>query len=100
MRKLTLLLLVLAGWLQYSLWLGKNGIEDYLRVENDVSAQEANNQQLKTRNDRLFAEINNLNSGLEAIEERARNELGMIKPGETYYRVVTENGKPQPSSSQ
>ncbi len=83
MGKLTLLLLVLLGWLQYSLWLGKNGIHDFVRVKEDVAAQEANNSTLKARNDQLFAEIDDLNGGQEAIEERARNELGMIKPGES-----------------
>ena len=90
MGKLTLLLLALLGWLQYSLWLGKNGIHDYVRVNEDVAAQQSNNAKLKARNDQLFAEIDDLNGGQEAIEERARNELGMIKPGETFYRVVDD----------
>lgn len=51
MGKLTLLLLVLLGWLQYSLWLGKNGVHDFVRVQNDVAAQEGNNGKLKARND-------------------------------------------------
>ncbi|MDU6434824.1 MAG: septum formation initiator family protein, partial [Pantoea sp.] len=51
MGKLTLLLLVLLGWLQYSLWLGKNGIHDYTRVNDDVAVQQANNAKLKARND-------------------------------------------------
>ncbi|WP_045139673.1 cell division protein FtsB [Pantoea agglomerans] len=91
--KLTLLLLVLLGWLQYSLWLGKNGIHDYTRVNDDVAVQQANNAKLKSRNDQLFAEIDDLNGGSEAIEERARNELGMIKPGETFYRLVPDQNK-------
>jgi len=93
MGKLTLLLLVLLGWLQYSLWLGKNGIHDYTRVNDDVAVQQANNAKLKSRNDQLFAEIDDLNGGSEAIEERARNELGMIKPGETFYRLVPDQNK-------
>ena len=93
MGKLTLLLLVLLGWLQYSLWLGKNGIHDYTRVNEDVATQQANNAKLKARNDQLFAEIDDLNGGSEAIEERARNELGMIKPGETFYRLVPDQNK-------
>ncbi len=93
MGKLTLLLLVLLGWLQYSLWLGKNGIHDYTRVDQDVAVQQASNAKLKMRNDRLFAEIDDLNGGSEAIEERARNALGMIKPGETFYRLVTDQNK-------
>lgn len=93
MGKLTLLLLVLLGWLQYSLWLGKNGIHDYVRVNDDVEVQKINNGKLKSRNDQLFAEIDDLTSGQEAIEERARNELGMIKPGETFYRLVPDQSK-------
>ncbi len=93
MGKLTLLLLVLLGWLQYSLWLGKNGIHDYTRVSDDVMVQQANNAKLKARNDQLFAEIDDLNGGSEAIEERARNELGMVKPGETFYRLVPDQNK-------
>ncbi|ARJ42606.1 cell division protein FtsB [Pantoea alhagi] len=93
MGKLTLLLLALLVWLQYSLWLGKNGIHDYTRVSDDVVVQQASNAKLKARNDQLFAEIDDLNGGLEAIEERARNELGMIKPGETFYRLVPDQNK-------
>lgn len=80
MGKLTLLLLVILGWLQYSLWLGKNGIHDYVQVSEDVAASEQVNAKLKARNEQLFAEIGDLNDGLEAIEERGRSELGMIKP--------------------
>ena len=60
MGKLTLLLLAILVWLQYSLWFGKNGIHDYTRVNNDVAAQQATNAKLKARNDQLFAEIEKL----------------------------------------
>ncbi|MBF1996418.1 cell division protein FtsB [Serratia symbiotica] len=93
MGKLTLLLLALLSWLQYSLWLGKNGIHDYVRVNEDIVVQRGNNAKLKARNDLLFAEIDDLNEGQEALEERARNELGMIKPGETFYRLVSDQYK-------
>ena len=93
MGKLTLLLLALLVWLQYSLWFGKNGIHDYSRVNDDVAAQQATNAKLKARNDQLFAEIDDLNGGQEAIEERARNELSMTKPGETFYRLVPDASK-------
>lgn len=93
MGKLTLLLLVLFIWLQYSLWLGKNGFRDFVRVKDDVVAQESNNNKLKARNDQLFAEIDDLDDGQEAIEERARNELGMIKLGESFYRLIPEQSK-------
>lgn len=93
MGKLTLLLLALLSWLQYSLWLGKNGIHDYVRVNEDIVAQRGNNAKLKARNNLLFAEIDDLNEDQEALEERARNELGMIKPGETFYRLVPDQYK-------
>ncbi len=92
MGKLTLLLLAILVWLQYSLWFGKNGIHDYTRVNNDVAAQQATNAKLKARNDRL-AEIDNLNGGQEALEERARNELSMTRPGETFYGLVPDASK-------
>ncbi len=77
-------------WLQYSLWFGKNGLYDYTRVNDDVTAQQATNAKLKARNDQLFAEIDDLNGGQEAIEERARNELSMTcpaKPSIVWYRM-------------
>lgn len=88
MSRLSILLLVILGWLQYSLWLGKNGIHTYTRIQQEVATQEASNAKLKSRNEQLFAEIDDLSSGLEAIEERARDELGMVKPGETFYRLL------------
>lgn len=93
MGKVTLILLVLLGWLQYSLWLGKNSIHDYVRVKDDVDIQQENNAKLKARNEQLFAEIDDLTSGQGAMEERARNELGMVKPGESFYRLVPEQSK-------
>jgi cell division protein FtsB len=100
MGKLTLLLLALLVWLQYSLWFGKNGLHDYSRVNDDVAAQQATNAKLKARNDQLFAEIDDLNGGQEAIEERARNELSMTKPGETFYRLVPDASKRNQGSAQ
>ena len=97
MGKLTLLLIAILAWLQYSLWLGKNGIHDYVKVKDDVAAQEIVNTRLKQRNEQLFAEIKDLNDGQDAIEERARSELGMLKPGESFYRMVKERNN-SPSS--
>lgn len=93
MSKLTLVLIALFGWLQYSLWLGKNGVHDYVRVQGDLLIQQENNAKLKSRNDLLFAEISDLNGGKEALEERARNELGMVKHGESFYRIIPEQTK-------
>lgn len=94
MGKLTLLLLALLIWTQYSLWFGKNGLQDYARLSKNIAEQQTENAALKTRNDQLFAEINDLDDGQEAIEERARHELTMIKPGETFYRLIPAGSPP------
>lgn len=78
----------------------QNGLHDYSRVSDDVAAQQATNAKLKARNDQLFAEIDDLNGGREAIEERARNELSMTKPGETFYRPVPDASKRNQGSAQ
>ena len=90
MRMLTLLLLAVLSWLQYDFWLGKNGMLDYLAVKDNVAVQQQANAQLVQRNQQMYFEINDLNRGQEAIEERARNELGMIRPDETFFRIVGE----------
>ena len=86
-------LLVLLGLLQYRLWFGKNSIPDYLNREQEVQAQAEQNATLAQRNALLEADINDLKIGLEAIEERARNELGLIKRGETFYRILPADSK-------
>ncbi len=88
LRILLLLLLVLLGWLQYRMWFGNGGEREVESLQQQVKQQERDNTGLQQRNDALAAEVEDLKSGEAAIEERARNELGMIKPGETFYRVV------------
>ncbi|CZF83778.1 Cell division protein FtsB [Grimontia celer] len=90
MRMLTVLLFVLFGWLQYHLWWGKNGVDDYLAVTAVADSVAQANDKLHQRNQQMYAEIADLKRGQEAIEERARNELGMIKPGETFFRIVSD----------
>jgi cell division protein FtsB len=80
-----MLLLVL---LQLKLWVGEGGMRDVWRLQDDIAEQAAENQHLQERNQALAAEVNDLKEGLEAIEERARRELGMIKEGETFFQVV------------
>ena len=85
------ILLVLAGLLgllQYRLWFGKNSIPDYLSKEQEVEKQSQQNANLVQRNALLKADISDLTIGMEAIEERARNELGLIKRGETFDRIL------------
>jgi len=83
----TLVLVVLIALLQYPLWLGKGG---WLRVwdyDRQLQAQREVNQKLEQRNAGLDAEVRDLKSGFEAIEERARFDLGMIKEGEIFVQV-------------
>ncbi|MBB3343382.1 MULTISPECIES: cell division protein FtsB [unclassified Luteimonas] len=85
-----LMLSVLLGWLQYRLWYGVGGTTQVEELRARVEAQARQNEGLQQRNDALAAEVADLKSGEAAIEERARGELGMIKPGETFYRVVDD----------
>ncbi len=94
MRVFAITLLLLFGWLQYHLWWGKNGIVDYRLVASEIAVQEQVNHNLQLRNQEMFAEIDDLRQGLDAIEERARHELGMVKEGETFFRVVGEEARP------
>ena len=84
---LLLLLLLLIG-LQWKLWWGQGGMGEARALQEQVEAQRAEGEQLQQRNDALSAEVEDLKSGEAAVEERARSELGMTKPGETFYRVV------------
>ncbi len=87
MSRLTWLLIVLIALLQYPLWLGKGG---WLRVwdtDRQLQAQHEVNRKLEQRNTGLDAEVRDLKSGFDAIEERARFELGMIKNGEIFVQV-------------
>jgi cell division protein FtsB len=83
---------VLAGLilvLQYPLWFGKGGWLRVRELDRQVTAQSQVNAGLKARNDALDAEVRDLKQGLEAVEERARAELGMIRADEVFYQVVT-----------
>lgn len=95
LRMLALLLLALLAWLQYRLWFGEGGATATAALQDKVDRQAAENRGLRQRNAQLAAEVDDLKSGEAAAEERARSELGMIKPGETFYRVV-ETPAPMP----
>ena len=88
LRILALIPLALLAWLQYRLWFGEGGAAATASLQNKVDRQGEENRGLQQRNEQLAAEVENLKSGESAAEERARSELGMIKPGETFYRVV------------
>ncbi len=88
MRWVTIILVSLLCLLQYRLWFGKHSIPDYLGLKQEVQQQQLQNANLEQRNSLLKADIHDLKIGLESIEERARNELGLIKRGETFYRIL------------
>jgi cell division protein FtsB len=87
MRWPTWILVALIALLQYPLWLGKGGWLRVWDVDRQLAAQRDVNQKLETRNAGLDAEVRDLKTGLDAIEERARYELGMIKDGEVFVQV-------------
>ena len=88
MKKLLFALTLLLALLQYRLWMGENNLSEYFLLQTQIQAQQESNAKLIARNQILKEEIIDLKSGTEAIEERARNELGLVKEGETFYRVV------------
>jgi cell division protein FtsB len=91
MRWVSLILIFLILMWQYSLWLGKGSWIKVWELDRQVDAQIKINQQTKVRNAVLDAEVHDLKQGSDAIEERARSELGMIKPGEEFFQVVGES---------
>ena len=97
MRVLLLLLAGLLALLQYRFWLGSGGQHEVEALRGQVQRQQAENQRLQERNAALDAEVEDLKSGEAAVEERARSELGMVKPGETFYRVI--DGAQLPATS-
>jgi len=88
MRIVILILFVILVMLQFKLWLGDGGFREVTRLEERVETQQLRNNELLQRNERLQAEVEDLRDRLDAVEERARNELGLIKPAEEFYQVV------------
>jgi cell division protein FtsB len=96
MKVLAGILGVLIVLIQYPLWLGKGGWLRAWDMNRQLEVQHVKNKQLETRNAGLGAEVRDLQQGTEAIEERARYELGMIRGDEVFYQIVPE--KKQPAS--
>jgi len=88
MKTLGGILAALILLIQVPLWLGKGGWLRVSEVDRQLAAQQAKNGELEARNVALEAEVRDLKQGLEAIEERARYELGMIKSNEVFFQVV------------
>ena len=91
MRLVTIALLVLIGWVQAELWVGKSGMAHVLAKRAELKTLLAANEVARQRNDQLQAEVSDLKEGLEMVEEKARSELGMTKPDELL--VVLTPGK-------
>jgi cell division protein FtsB len=88
LKALTIILVVLIALLQYPLWLGKGSWLRVWKVNQQVQKQQVENSASQQRNDALRAEVRDLKQGNDAAEERARNELGMIKSDEVFYQVI------------
>jgi cell division protein FtsB len=91
MKILGALLGALILLIQYPLWLGKGGWLRAWDMERQLSVQQGKNRQLESRNAGLAAEVKDLKQGTEAVEERARYELGMVRSDEVFFQVVEEN---------
>ena len=88
MRTLGIILGVLIVLIQYPLWLGKGGWVRAWDNDRQLAAQKAHNHRLQERNDALEADVRDLKQGTEAIEERARFELGMVRQDEVFVQIV------------
>ncbi len=88
LRYVALFLLLLLIALEIKLWAGAGGMREVWLLERRLAEQKEENQRLRQRNEALAAEVRDLKNGKAAIEERARSELGLIKPGEVFYQVV------------
>ena len=88
MRLLALTLVFLIAALQWPLWAGKGGWVRVWELDHQLKAQQRSNDAARARNAALAAEIRDLKTGFEAIEERARSELGMIRSDEVFFQVL------------
>lgn len=99
MRWISLIFVVLILLLQYPLWLGKGGWLKVWDLDRQVEAQKQLNQQTQARNAVLDADVRDLKQGTEAVEERARSELGMVKRDEVFFQIVGNHPPSSPASS-
>ncbi len=88
MRVILSILLLLLLILQVQLWSGRGGLPEIWSLREQIREQEAENRRLQARNEALEAEVRNLREGLDAIEERARTELGLVRENEIFFEVI------------
>lgn len=91
MRWLQLGLLFIVIVLQYRLWLGDNSWRDVWRLNEEIAVQESELDRRQARNDQLAARVDDLKSGLDAVEELARSNLGLVKSGEVFYVIPADD---------
>ncbi|MGD2081543.1 MAG: cell division protein FtsB [Chromatiales bacterium] len=87
MRVVLAVLVVTLVVLQYRLWVGEGSFAEVRALQRDIAAQRSEIERMKRRNAALQAEVDDLKEGLEAVEARARSELGMIREGEVFYQI-------------
>jgi len=90
MRIATIILLALLAVVQAELWFGKGGVPRVMALRAQVQTQQRANNEAQARNEQLAAEVRDLQEGLEMVEEKARTELGMVKPDEIYVQLTTK----------
>lgn len=90
MRMATIFLLALLAVVQAELWFGKGGVPRVMALRAQVQTQQRANAEAQARNEQLSAEVRDLQEGLEMVEEKARTELGMVKPDEIYVQLTTK----------
>ncbi|MCL5261499.1 MAG: cell division protein FtsB [Gammaproteobacteria bacterium] len=88
MKTLLVVLLIIFCALQYNLWFAKDGLISAWKIERMISEQKAKNLELQKQNANLTSDIEALKRGGDAIENRARSDLGMVKKGEVFYQIV------------
>ncbi len=89
MRLLIMALIIAFLGLQYRLWFGDGSLSEVVQLSAELEMQKQKLRELEERNRKLEAQVLDLQSGLDAYEEKARNDLGMIKKGETFFQIVS-----------
>jgi len=88
MKWISAILIVLLVGLQYRFWVGEGSMAEVVRLNHAIEKQKTENEKMRERNAALDAEVQDLKQGVEAIEERARSELGMVKKDEVFFQIV------------
>ncbi|TJZ65630.1 cell division protein FtsB [Chitiniphilus eburneus] len=98
MRILAIVLALVIALLQWPLWVGKGSWLRVWQLDQELADKKAGNDKLRERNGALSAEVQDLKTGTDAIEERARNELGMIRKDEVFFQILDRSKPVAPST--